>query len=194
MPIQIEIKHEAATAALERMAAAGKDLRPALESVGAVGKARISLCFRQGKDPYGDSWPELKSREGQPLRKSGRLQRSYTYNVTKDGVVWGSNARHAAIHHFGGDIEAREAYSIKKIRAKKGKVFPIKLPNGAVIFRKEFRRRHTLAFKIGKRWVYAMKVTIPARPALPDADRGLPESWAKAIDKILERHAGGGDA
>ena len=106
------------------MGKAGKDLRPALEAIGAVGKARIFLCFNRGEDPYGDKWPELKSREGQPLRKSGRLQRSYTYHVTKDGVVWGSNTRYASVHHFGAEIEAKEAYSIKKHQSEKREGFP----------------------------------------------------------------------
>jgi len=194
MPLQIEIKDEGVTQTLENMAKAGRDLRPALEAIGAVGKARINLCFRQGQDPYGKSWKELSLREGQPLRKSGRLQRSYTYHVTKDGVAWGSNTRYASVHHFGAEIEAKEAYSIKKVRAKKGKAFPIRLPNGNLIFRKSFRRRHTLAFKIGRRWIYAMKVTIPARPAMPDAERGLPQEWTKSFIQALEKHAGPADA
>ena len=39
-----------------------------------------------------------------------------------------------------------------------------------------------------------MKVTIPARPALPDAERGLPQEWTKSFIQALEKHAGPADA
>jgi len=194
MGVAIEINDEGFTAGLERLAAAGKNIAPLLMDIAQIGVSHIQLCFKQSRDPYGSPWAELKSREGQPLRKSGRLNRAITGRATADGVAWGTNVRYAATHQFGAEIEAHEAYAINKTVAKGKKVFPIKLANGTVIFRKSFRRRHTLAFKIGRRWVYAMKVNIPARPYLPNAEQGLPEPWSRDIGAAIESHVGGGDA
>ena len=57
------------------------------------------------------------------LIKTGRLRDSYTREVGHDSVEVGSNAKYAAIHHFGGVIRAKNA---KALRFRIGESFVMK--------------------------------------------------------------------
>ena len=166
----------------------GKNQFPAFEAVGRTIANRIRLCFRLGKDPFGVPWAPIKWRAprrgntgrisragkkqieanaggaaGQPLRDTGRLQRSITSRAWNDFAEIGTSlraangARYPAVHQFGATITPKKGSRL---------VFPG--PTGALIF--------------------AKKVTIPARPFLPLTKAGavnLPKDWNDDVIRVL---------
>lgn len=131
----------------------------------ARGKTRLDLAkalaaealdliddgFATGTAPDGSKWEPLHptlSRSGQPLRDTGRLQRSYTARVTNSGFVVGTNTRYAVTHQEGRTIVPRYAPALRwKVR--------------------------------GGKWFSAQKVTIPARPMVPEGELG--PKWSNAF-------------
>lgn len=93
-------------AKLAKMQANGAEKRKALGALGNVLKNRIQLCFRLGKSPWNVPWKPLNPayRVGQPLRHTGRLQRSITSQVVGDAAIVGTNVRYAAPQNFGATI------------------------------------------------------------------------------------------
>lgn len=100
--------------------------RPLYATLGRVLVNRIRMCFRLGIDPWGTPWLPLKIRKGQPLRDTGRLQRSVSFTATDDGVSVGTNLRQAALQQFGG--------TIVPVKAKR---LVFRGPAGTVIFAKK---------------------------------------------------------
>lgn len=73
-------------------------------------KRQITEGFRSGVSPYGRPWPALTSRMGQPLRKTGRLQNSFTYAIRGDtSFSIGTNVQYAGTHQWGATIVPRRA-------------------------------------------------------------------------------------
>jgi len=77
------------------------------KSMGEEILTQIKLGFREQRDPYGKAWAPLRSRNGQILRKTGRLQNSFTYGVVGNTVVVGTNAKYASTHQFGAVIKPK---------------------------------------------------------------------------------------
>ena len=150
---------------LDALDRAAGDLRPVFETIGRVLINRIRLCFKMGIDPWGTPWAALRIRKGQPLRDTGRLQRSIVPRVDANGVTIGTNlktkdgASYPAVHQFGAVIVPKKAKRL---------AFPG--PNGTVILTK--------------------RVTIPARPFLPIQRDAvvLPDGWSRDVTNALRRH------
>jgi len=100
--------------------------RPLYATLGRLLVNRIRVLFRLGVDPWGTPWLPLKIRKGQPLRDTGRLQRSVSFTATDEGVSVGTNLRQAALQQFGG--------TIVPVKAKR---LVFKGPAGTVIFAKK---------------------------------------------------------
>ncbi|MCQ9378803.1 phage virion morphogenesis protein [Methyloversatilis sp. XJ19-49] len=184
MSVTVDVDGDGAQKKLQRLISAGQSAE-LYDSVGAGLKTLIDLGFKFSRDPYGQQWAPLKfrglrrsddggkisrtgrrqaqanrsGRAGQPLRDTGRLQRSITYQAAPDGVTVGTNLRAksgasiAAVHQFGAVI-----------LPKKGKYLIFPGPNGALIF--------------------AKKSVIPRRAFLPLDKTGilaLPTSWVTSI-------------
>lgn len=115
-----------AKAKLAALAAATSDMRPVYETIGRVLTNRIRLGFKLGIDPWGSPWAKLKLRQGQPLRDTGRLQRSITAQPDAQGVTVGTNLLYAPVHQFGATIAPKKAKRL---------VFPG--PGGKLIFAKK---------------------------------------------------------
>jgi len=124
--IKIAVNDAGARAKLRSLLAATADMKPIYTTIGRVLVNRIRLCFKLGIDPWGSPWAALKIRKGQPLRDTGRLNRSIVANPDKDGVTVGTNVKHARVHQFGATIVPVKAKHL---------VFPG--PNGRMIFAKE---------------------------------------------------------
>lgn len=184
MSVSIETSGEGAERKLQQLLGSSKSSR-LYGSVGAGLKTLVDLGFTSGRDPWGKPWAPLKfrglrrtdkgeklsrtgreqaaankaGRPGQPLRDTGRLQRSITYKADPDGVTVGTNLRAKsgasipAVHQFGAVI-----------LPKKGKFLVFPGPNGAMVF--------------------AKKSVIPRRAFLPLNESGavvLPPSWASSV-------------
>lgn len=123
--------------AFRRLAAAGRNLTPAMEAIGNAIVYSTQRRFELGQGPDGKIWPPsirvLAAGKGQTLVQSHRLEDSITPEASARNVRVGTNVIYAAIHQFGGRIVA------------KGKA---------------------LAFKIGRKLILKKSVTIPAREFL----------------------------
>lgn len=179
MKPSVEITSSKALDAITRMADLGMNPTPVLDIVGGRLTNRVRMCFRTGTDPYGTAWARISHRDGQPLRETGRLQRSITHHVTSTGTEHtleiGTNTVYGRLHQFGG-------------QGKKVSVPP-------------FTRMQTMAWgrRIEPRRVdvkaHTKTMNQKARPFLPTPDKGLPEAWdrsaTQAIIKTLNQVIGG---
>jgi phage gpG-like protein len=109
----VEINDSAVLAAFNRLLRMGEQPAPWLNAVGRVLKTRVQMGFHTGTDPYGRPWKPLTSRQGQPLRNSGRLMNSVTYQVEGTSVVIGTNVKYAPTHQFGATIVPKQKPSLK---------------------------------------------------------------------------------
>lgn len=76
-------------------------------AVSEEAKTLIDEGFSRGIEPSGARWVPLRFRSGQPLRDTGRLQRSLAPVDTGTGFRVSTNLRYAALHQYGGKIKAR---------------------------------------------------------------------------------------
>lgn len=159
MGIKFEIDDAPGEAKIRALEKALASPRPLYAAIGRVMVNRIRICFRMGVDPWGKPWQALKLRKGQPLRDTGRLERSVSYTASDDDLLVGTNVRYAPTHQFGATIVP-----------KKAKRLVFKGPNGTVIF--------------AKKVVVPARPFMPLRtyggpPALPPA-------WSAAASKAIK--------
>lgn len=167
-------------AVLARINAALSDLQPAMEIGARLWLNRIQLGFRAGRDPWGNRWAPLRQRRGQPLRDTGRLQRSFTTRSDATGFSIGTNTCYAIAHQFGATVRADQPAGRVSLCGYVTKGSP-------------FLRWRT---RDGK-WHAAKQVTIPRRAMLPITEGGtlaLPQDWVDDLAQTLERHIMGGAA
>lgn len=125
-PITITIDSAKLVAALRRLAAAGRDLSPAMRAAAGLMHDAVEENFEQEGRPKWKSLakPTIKQREkegswpGKILQRSGGrgLVGSITKHSDATSAVVGTNSVYAAIHNFGGkagrghkvEIPARE--------------------------------------------------------------------------------------
>lgn len=150
--ITFKIDDSKAVAKIKAFEGVVSDMTPVYRTIGAVLVRRINLCFKLGIDPFGNPWTKIRFRAprlsaktgkptkygreqikanaagnpGQPLRDTGRLQRSITSRADSGGVTVGTNLIYARTHQFGAEISPVNAKRL---------VFPG--PNGAMIFAKK---------------------------------------------------------
>jgi phage virion morphogenesis protein len=75
--------------------------RKLMHRIGRAVHSDTLLRFRAAKAPDGTPWLPLKTRRGQPLRDTGRLQRSITWEATDTQATIGTNVAYGAAHNFG---------------------------------------------------------------------------------------------
>lgn len=124
--LQVELDDSAAQAKVDALLAQFGNPQPLYASIGRVLVNRIRMCFRLGIDPWGTPWLPLKLRKGQPLRDTGRLNRSITSTADQSGVTVGTNLFYAPTQQFGA--------TIVPVKAKR---LVFNGPNGVVIFAKK---------------------------------------------------------
>jgi phage gpG-like protein len=163
------------------------NLAPAFRGIGSDIVADSALRFRGSRDPYGVPWRPLarstvaRRRKGssQPLLDTGRLRSSISYRLLgSTGVEVGTNVRYAAIHQFGGTI----SFAARSIRVRLRKV------GGRTVFAKDKHSRGVVT-KWGTNST-GWSVTIPARPFIATASRGLPREYGEFIRDRMARHFG----
>ena len=145
--------------------------RPLMEMMGRSLKTRTQLGFRLGVDPYGTAWKPLKFRAGQPLRDTGRLQRSMAYRASDTFVDIGTNTSYAVVHQFGATVKAGTPphTSLGGYQTSGAPFLAFPGPGGKTIF--------------------AKSVAIPARPILPTSK--LPTSWGQDIKNAINGYLTG---
>ena len=75
--------------------------RKLMQRIGRAVHADTMMRFRAGKAPDGTPWLPLKTRQGEPLRDTGRLQRSITWAATEQQATIGTNVIYARAHNDG---------------------------------------------------------------------------------------------
>jgi len=141
-------------------AVAGRQLAAKITTnLAAEAVTQVNLGFRASRDPYGTPWERTEWSSPNPLRDSGRLQRSFHSRVTGEGFVVATDVIYAAIQHFGGTIVPKAA----KMLSWTSRAIP---------------GRH-----------FAKSVTLRARPMLPVESRGwgLWEAPMRALIKGMVR-------
>ncbi len=101
---KIEVTDAPVIAALNKLAAAGRDLAPAMRAIATALLSQTEDNFDAESGPLG-KWPAVKDKKrqgGKILQDTGRLAASVTpfWSATEAGV--GSNVIYAAIHQLGG--------------------------------------------------------------------------------------------
>lgn len=144
---------------LQQMVAAQSNLQPLYAAIGGSLLSNVQLGFKFGRSPWGDAWRKPLLRAGQPLRDTGRLNRSITVDATGDGVTVGTNVLYAPVHQFGATI-----------RAKNKPFLFFRTPNG-------FARK--------KQVVVPARPFLPIRPG---GAVDLPASWQKSIVSRIRAH------
>jgi phage gpG-like protein len=93
---------------------ANRSWRPRLMKVLAQEAVALSQeCFAESKDPYGNAWPPLKIRQGQPLLDTGRLRNSISGRANgSTSFVVGTNVKYARLQNFGGTVTPKQAKSL----------------------------------------------------------------------------------
>lgn len=158
--IKIEVEDRGVTDALNRLLAAGQDLDPILAALGRKLKENIQDGFQSGTAPDGRPWAPLKVRKGQPLiDRGGRGGLLGSIDYSIEG-----NSVVVGTNKPYAPVHQFGA----KIEAKSGKV---------------------LRFFVEGRPVFVKRVTIPARPFLPE--ERLPHDWETdcldAIANVIRR-------
>ncbi len=140
--------------------------RTLLKKAGAVVRESVRTNFAAGGRPR--KWKRLKTRNGQPLRDTGRLQNSITSRVSGKVVYVGTNVKYAAVQHFGakkGSFGTVVAHVKGHERTRNGATYQV--------------RPHTRRQK-------APWGTIPARPFLLVQDEDKVAIRAVLADYIVE--------
>ncbi len=159
--IIFRIDDSKATAKLKLLQSAIDNPKPVYATVGRVLVNRIRLCFKLGVTPWGNPWAPLKIRKGQPLRDTGRLNRSITSRVDSTGVTVGTNVAYAPVHQYGATIVPKTKPSL---------VFPG--PGGKPIF--------------AKKVVIPARPFMPMRPGATSV--ALPPDWALLVIRSIKSY------
>lgn len=134
---RIEVTTDELGPLLARLIAAGTDLSPAMDEIGAAMVASTLFRFEGEAGPDGTAWqPSARAlaEGGQTLTDRGHLRASITHRADSESVEWGSNLVYAAIHQLGGVIRAKTARGLR--------------------------------FPVGDGYAIVQSVTMPARPYL----------------------------
>lgn len=110
--VEVDIQDEAVRALLARLTEAAEDQTRGWDMVGAALVSDVQSRFEEGRGPGRSPWPEslrAKLQGGKTLIDSNRLASSVTHQASARGVLHGTNLIYAAIHQFGGTIEAKSA-------------------------------------------------------------------------------------
>ena len=77
------------------------DKNQALNEIGLKFLNRVRQGFRTSTDPYGNQWPHLKQRRGQPLLDTGTLIKSIRFDVKNNILRIGTGVQYGTYHQNG---------------------------------------------------------------------------------------------
>ena len=108
MQIHVTIEDGQVRAMLGKLAGRMGNLTPVMRSIGEIVRTSIERNFEAGGRPV--RWPlsgRVKQFGGQTLTDKAILRRSFTVRGYPDRAEVGTNVKYAAIHQFGGVIQAK---------------------------------------------------------------------------------------
>ncbi len=152
----------------------GGNLRPVMVMVATMMKESVRANFAQGGRPQ---WLPLKSRQGKPLRDTGRLMNSITRTVTGSEARVGTNVVYAAVHHFGAAKGSFGSFS-QQVRPHERLV--------RQVFGRPLRQAKKVRVRAHTRRAKLPWCDIPARPFMV-----VPEADMAGIRAILARYLTG---
>jgi phage gpG-like protein len=79
----------------------GKVQRRVIRELGRTAHSLVLSGFAAGEDPYGKPWEALRTRKGQPLRDTGRLQNSISFRASGTGFSLLTSVVYAPFHQEG---------------------------------------------------------------------------------------------
>ncbi len=166
------------TARLRGMGRGGGFARKLFAAVGAAARDQISREFDRGVDPYGRPWAKLKSRRGQPLRDTGRLDNSFHSRPSSTGFSVGTSVGYAAPHQYGATITPRSQLGSFVMRFdRKGR-----LVSESKAKRLTFVDERTFAHR-----TFAGGIVIPQRQIIPlRSTGGVGPVWGAAINSAAD--------
>jgi phage gpG-like protein len=97
------------------------DLKLAVvKNLAAEAITQVSLGFRQSRDPYGNPWAPLATRDGQILVDTARMRNSFSVTLEDQGFRVGTNVRYMPFHQYGSRV--RVTRGKRKSRSKVGRL------------------------------------------------------------------------
>lgn len=141
IPIELRFTDEFGEA-LGRVEAKLDDLQPVFSDIGELMTERTKQRFRDGKGPDGVAWapksPNTIARQAKsegrantaPLHgPSGRLASEISYEVSSQGVSWGSSLIYSAVMQHGAEAGS---FGLSEGTDKNGNDFAVLLPFGDI--------------------------------------------------------------
>lgn len=188
--VEVSVDDKQLRTAMTALLAKGRDLEPAMRSIGEMMLRSTDQRFRDQRDPEGKAWLPIspawrdeKKRNKQLqtiLQMRGRLRGSIAYHASNDRLAVGSKVVYAAIHQLGGSIQQGERRQTLAFHGKD------ETKPGKFISRDKASKAKT-AVTIRFATIKARTITMPARPYL-----GLSKDDRERAAKILARHLAGG--
>ena len=164
MNLVVKVKVDTLSPAISRLLGLGKDTTPVMRAMGNVFKSITEGNFNSvGASFRPKPWKPKYGGDPSILQKSGLMVHSFHLAITKDTATLSNPTKYAAIHQFGGKIQA------------KGKALRFFDANGAAVFRK--------SVTIPARPFYPVvdgKLT-------PAAEELVEKAGARAVARVVER-------
>ncbi|WP_052110540.1 phage virion morphogenesis protein [Pseudomonas plecoglossicida] len=98
---------QALAAKVKKLGPGNPHIRAGLQEVAALWENRIKANFRRSINPYGEKWPDITHRKGQPLLDTGMLRNSISGEVRGLSIVLGSPLEYADTHQNGIKVKQR---------------------------------------------------------------------------------------
>lgn len=189
---KIEVQDGEVIAALNRLAAASRDLSPAMRAIARALRNTTEDSFAQQRSPFGPAWAALKQSTlngrksdvagARILQDSGQLAASITATSDATSATVTAGKVYAAIHQFGGQIDyAPRSIKVRLRTDRKGNL--VKKGNLAV-FAKDSHKNALTRWSESAGW----SIHIPARPFMPVTASGemAPEAQREVVDIIQD--------
>lgn len=141
--VTVRLEGDDFAAGFARLAAMGADTRPLMRAIGAGIRDTTQERFDRAEDPDGHPWKGWSPAYAAVTKSSGLLRASAMRGGLMGSIVFAATAH--------------------EVRIGSNKVYAAIHQFGGTIVPKQAK---TLVFPLGKKLVFAKKVTIPARPYL----------------------------
>jgi phage virion morphogenesis protein len=181
--IEIAIDDSDFQGAMRALADRGRNLAPALKSIGEALRNSTENRFKEQTGPDGRPWAPLspqtikrkKANKDKILVERGRLAGSIAYRVTGNELAVGTSLIYGAIHQLGGEIKQGARTQTLAFHGKGGAANKFKSHKSAG------KSKTSVSVRFAN--IGARVIKMPARPYL-----GVNARDKRTIERILTRH------